>query len=239
MHEGHRQRLLNRYIREGLEGFEDHEALELLLFYAIPRRDTNAVAHRLLNAFGTISNVFEADIASLMQVEGMGKYAAACIKLVFDTSRRYRMDTKKQRRRIKTMEEAGKYAGELFAGMQAEKAYMICLDMRFCVIHTVCIGEGTLDEAPFYPRRVVAEALKHNAAKVILAHNHPGGSPKPSLKDLEATALAADILKKIGIELLDHIVVGPEGFLSLAGQGLIPVDVAEGSAYAAQCEKEE
>jgi DNA repair protein RadC len=239
MHEGHRQRLLNRYLNEGLSSFEDHEVLELLLFYAIPRRDTNAIAHRLIDSFGSISKVFETDAKSLMQVEGVGKYAACYLSLIFEASKRYKTDAKRERIRISTIEEAGKYATELFIGIPVEKVYLICLDMRSRVIHNALISEGTIDETPIYPRKIVAEALKNNAAKVILAHNHPGGSPKPSAKDLEATSHAIDVLKKIDIDLLDHIIVGQESYISLAAQRFIERDGARDLAYAAQYEKKQ
>lgn len=239
MHEGHRQRLLDRYLNEGLEGFEDHQVLELLLFYAIPRKDTNIIAHRLIESFGSISNVLEADSKELMQIEGIGKNAAVFLNLIFESTKRYRIDSKKIRRRIATMEEAGKFSAELFYGAQLEKVYMICLDMRSRVIHTVCVSEGTIDETPFYPRKIVSEALRNNASKVILAHNHPGGSPKPSVKDLEATAMVQDVLKKVNVDLVDHIIVAKDSFLSLSAQHFISQDEKEELLYAAQYQKQE
>ncbi len=239
MHEGHRQRMINRFLNEGLQGFEDHQVLELLLFYAIPRKDTNETAHALIKAFGSISNVFEAEAEELMKIDGIGKSAAVLLKLVMETSRRYRMDIFKERSRIKTMEDAGNYAAELFCGEQVEKVFLICLDISSRVINTVCVGEGTIDETPFYPRKIVSAALKHNAAKVILAHNHPGGNPKPSMKDIETTAMALDILNKIDIDLIDHIIVGKDSFLSMAAQRFIARDVKEETAYAAQYETKE
>ncbi len=239
MHEGHRQRVLDRFIKEGLGNFEDHQVLELLLFYSIPRKDTNETAHRLLKEFGSISNVLEADVRELMKIEGIGKNTAVFLNLIFGTFKKYRLDSMKQRPRIVTIDDAGKFATGLFLGIQMEKVYIICLDLRSKVINTVCISEGTIDETPFYPRKIVAEALKNNAAKVIMAHNHPGGSPKPSVKDLETTTMALDLLKKIDIDLIDHIIVGKDTFLSMAAQRFITRDDGRDAIYAAQYEKQE
>jgi len=236
MHEGHRQRLLDRYINEGLINFEDHQVLELLLFYAIPRKDTNEIAHALLKSFGSLSNVFEADEEDLMKTKGIGKNTAVFLKMVFEMSRRYRMDAVKSRPCIKRIDDACNYAAELFLGEQVEKVYLICLDMRSILINSVCINEGTIDETPFYPRKIIKAALQNNAAKVILAHNHPGGSPKPSMKDMEATVSVMDLLKKLDIDLIDHIIVGKETYLSMAAQKFIKRDMQEDTIYAAQYE---
>ena len=239
MHEGHRQRMTDRFLSEGLMGFEDHEVLELLLFYAIPRKNTNEIAHALLASFGSIANVFEADAENLQKVCGIGKSAAAFLKLVFEASRRYRMDFARTRPRIRTIEDAGNYATELFLGEKLEKIIVICLDMRSNVIHTAVAGEGTIDETPFYPRKIVAEALKQNAAKVILAHNHPGGSPKPSRKDIEITAQALDLLKRLDIDLIDHIIVGRDSYMSMAAQRVLSREMGADAGYAAQYEKDD
>ena len=111
MHEGHRRRLMDRYIKEGLINFEDHQVLELLLFYAIPRKDTNEIAHILLKSFGSLSNVFEADAEELMKIEGIGKNAAVLIKMVFEMSRRYRMDSFGSRPCIKKIDDALQLCG--------------------------------------------------------------------------------------------------------------------------------
>jgi DNA repair protein RadC len=239
MHEGHRQRLISRFLNEGLQGFDDHQVLELLLFFAIPRKDTNETAHQLIQSFGSISNIFEAEVEELEKINGIGRNAAVLIKLVLETSRRYRMDVFKAKHLIKTMDDAGNYATELFLGEKVEKVYLICLDISSKVINTVCVSEGTIDETPFYPRKIVAAALKHNAAKVILTHNHPGGNPKPSMKDIQATAKVLDLLSKIDIDLMDHIIVGKESFLSMAAQRFITRDAKEETAYAAQYESKE
>lgn len=236
MHEGHRQHMMDRYLKEGLINFEDHQVLELLLFYTIHRKDTNEIAHTLLKSFGSLSNVFEADAEELMKIKGIGKNAAVFLKMVFEMSRRYRMDAFRSKPCIKKIDDACNYAAELFLGEQVEKVYLICLDMRSKIINTVCINEGTIDETPIYPRKIVQAALKNNAAKVLLVHNHPGGSAKPSIKDMEATASVMDLLKKLDIDLIDHVIVGKENFLSMAAQKYITRDITEDTVYAAQYE---
>ncbi len=171
-HAGHRERLRARFLREGLDGFEDHQVLELLLFQAIPRLDTNPVAHRLMQRFGSLSAVLEADPKDLATVEGVGANAAAFLSMVPRITRRYFHDRVKHSRKIlNTSEAAADYLIPLMAGRPEEVFYLICLDSRLRVLYPALISEGTVKDALVHPRHVVEAAIRHKAASAILAHN--------------------------------------------------------------------
>ena len=221
MHDKHRQRVRERYIKEGLDNFAPHQILELLLFYTIPRKDTNEIAHRLLDKFGSLSNIFETPVKELMKVEGVGETTAVFLSLISDVRRKYEEDKRKGATKIVTGKDAGEYAKGLFYGRIYECFFVILLNTQSKVIHAEKISEGTLDETPVYPRNVVRVALQNNAFSVILAHNHPGGSVTPSPVDIEATKAIKRALEAINIELRDHIIVCEDSFFSFSDLNLI------------------
>jgi DNA repair protein RadC len=194
LHTGHRKRLKNRFLEEGLDSFEPHQVLELLLFFSIPRRDTNEIAHKLLKKFGSLSGVFEADIKELVKVEGIGENSAFLISMIPQLSRRYLNDKWRDKPELNSSSKAGEYAISLFAGRTYEVFYVICLDAQNRVNYAALVHEGTINEAPIYPRIIVETALRHKANSVILAHNHPGGSLNPSRGDIEATENKMELL---------------------------------------------
>jgi DNA repair protein RadC len=236
MHEGHRNRLRERFTKEGLENFQDHETLELLLFYAIPRKDTNPIAHTLLEEFGSLSNVFDASIEDLAKVQGIGKNAAVYLKLCVDTMKKYRTDRLQKGRKITTMQEAGELACELLFSAKEEQVWILCLNMKSEVIAREKICDGSLTESPIYPRKIVASALKHNAAKIILFHNHPGGVVKPSMEDVTATSTIIGVIRNLDMEMLDHIITSDNRFYSFAASRFINQDIDKELAYACQYE---
>jgi len=236
MHEGHRVRLRERFLKEGLENFQDHEALELMLFYAIPRKDTNPIAHELLDEFGSLSNVFDASINDLENVQGISRNAAVFIKLCVDTMKKYRTDRLQKEQRITTMQEAGEFACELLFSAKEEQVWILCLNMKSEVIAREKICDGSLTESPIYPRKIVSTALKHNAAKIILIHNHPGGVVKPSPADIEATKTIIGVIRNLDMEMLDHIITSDNRFYSFAASQSINDDVDREVAYACQYE---
>ena len=179
MHKGHRKRLKERFLRDGLDSFEQHQVLELLLFYSIPRRDTNELAHKLLKRYGSLSGVFEADTEDLKKVSGIGENSAVLLSLIPDISRRYIKDRWEDRPLLNSSTKAGKYATSLFIGRIYEVFYVICLDSQNRVNRAQLVHEGTINESPIYPRIIVETVLRHKANSVILAHNHPGGSLTP------------------------------------------------------------
>ncbi len=221
MHEGHRNRLKTRFLEEGLDGFEDHQILELLLFYVIPRRDTNEIAHRLLKKYGSLSGVFEADPKDLATTPGVGDNSAVLLVLIRSLARIYLKDRWGNRPTLNSTAKAGEYVLTLCAGRTYEVFYVICLDAQYHVIYPALVHEGTIDQAPVYPRIIVETALRHKAHSVILAHNHPGGSPEPSPQDIEVTKRIRHALEPISIAVVDHIIAAGEVFVSCAGKGLI------------------
>jgi len=221
LHTGHRKRLKNRFLEEGLDSFELHQVLELLLFFSIPRRDTNEIAHKLLKKFGSLSGVFEADIKELVKVEGIGENSAFLISMIPQLSRRYLNDKWRDKPELNSSSKAGEYAISLFAGRTYEVFYVICLDAQNRVNYAALVHEGTINEAPIYPRIIVETALRHKANSVILAHNHPGGSLNPSRGDIEATKVIKNALESISIKVVDHIIVCGERYVSFAERGLL------------------
>jgi len=221
MHEGHRERLKKRYIHEGIDGFEQHQVLEMLLFFVIPRRDTNQLAHELINKYGSISGVFEADPKDLVKIPGVGENTAVLLSFIPGLARAYFKDKWREKPILSTSTAAGNYAVALFAGRLYEAFYLICLDAQNKVNHASMVHEGTINEAPVYPRVIVETALRHQANSVILAHNHPGGTLQPSNSDIEVTKRIVNALEAISIKVIDHLIVAGDKYVSFAEKGLI------------------
>lgn len=221
MHEGHRERVRKRFMKEGIDSFEQHQILELILFYAVPRKDTNEIAHRLLEKFGTLSRVLEAEPKDLMQVSDIGENAACLLSLFASVFRVYAQDKVKKKATLGCLEDIFAYVKSLYHGRLYETFFLISLDAQNRILHSEIIMEGTIDEIAVYPRLVVESALRHKAYAVIIAHNHPGGSVMPSKVDVEATRHIVKALKTIDIELKDHIIVTNENCLSFREMKLL------------------
>ena len=193
---------------------------ETLLFYAIPRKDTNPLAHRLIEHFGSISGVLDASLEDLMEIEGMGEYSATLIKLVAAYTRIYMMDKTKDVC-LNSSEKAGRYLCARFVGFREETVYMLSLDAKYRVLATTILDRGSIEASEINIRKVVATALRYNAINVIIAHNHPSGVALPSPNDLTATQKIEIGLKTVGVKLVDHIIVAENDFVSLADSGII------------------
>ena len=221
IHDGHRERRRRQFLAHGLEPFADHEVLELLLFYAIGRRDTNPIAHALIDHFGSLPAVFAATAEELEQVPGIGASAATLIVLLPAIFRRLRLAGEGQDQILDTTEALGAYFLDLFFGQRLETMYQLCLDGKGKALCCRCLSEGGAAAAEFSVRRVVEMALRCNAAGVVLAHNHPSGVALPSREDHMATAQVAEALAAIGVRLVDHIIVADQDFVSMAENGSI------------------
>ncbi len=221
VHKGHRERLKQRMLREGLQGFAPHEVLELLLCFAIPQRDVNPLAHQLLALFGSVSAVLEASAEELMRCPGVGANAAALLAMMPQLSGYYMRDKLRERPTLQNATDAGEYCRTLFFGMASEVVYMICLDAQARVIHPALLQQGTIDESTVYARDIMETALRHNAYTVLLAHNHPGGSPVPSPADYEVTKMAIDTLAVVNISVIDHLIVSGGEYISMAQQNMM------------------
>ncbi len=220
IHQGHRQRLKNRFLKEGLDNFEPIQVLELLLFYAVPRVDTNPLAHALLERFGSLSAVLEATPAQLKAVEGIGDSAATFLSLVTAASRYYQRSTKEDCKILSTVDECGSYLTPCFHGQKNEVVFLLCMDAKGKVLSCLKVGEGSVNSASVPIRRIVEMAMGTNASSVVLAHNHPSGLAIPSSDDVQTTRRLAIALDAVDIQLWDHIIVADDEFVSLAQSAL-------------------
>ncbi len=219
IHDGHRQRLKERFLSEGLDSFTDVQVLELLLFYAIPRQDTNPIAHALLKQFGSLSQVLDAQVSELEKVPGIGHSAAVLLRLITEAGRYYQVDRMMQTQVLPTVEKCGEYMVPFFYGRRNETVFLLCLDAKCKVLACKEIGEGSVNSAGVPIRRIVETALACNATTVVLAHNHPSGLALPSGEDVQTTHRVAAALNAVEIALADHIVVADDDFVSIVQSG--------------------
>jgi len=219
VHKGHRERLRQRFDEHGLEPFSDVEALEILLFYALPRCNTNEIAHRLLERFGSYRGVMEADASELALVKGMGENAARLIALVRETNRRYLRAEKKSGGRLASTEAVVEYLQPLFAYATDEIAFALSLNSAGRVIRCHELARGVSNRVEFSARQVVEIALRDNAAHMVLAHNHLSDVALPSRADIAATAQIKSTLEGVGVGLADHIIVSGNEFVSMRDSG--------------------
>jgi DNA repair protein RadC len=207
-HEGHRQRLKNRFLQEGLENFEKHNVLEILLFYAIPQRDTNDIAHELLNTFGSLKGVFEADYTELLNVKGVKENTATLIKLIPEIAREYMFEEISEERVFDTAEKIGKYFVRKYIGEVNEVVYLMLLDNGFKLLDVCRIHEGSVNSANISPRKIMNQIIKYNASMAVVAHNHPNGVALPSMEDINTTYSLRRTLDSCEVDMVEHILVG-------------------------------
>ncbi len=219
IHDGHRNRLKKRFLENGLNGFEDHNILELLLFFSLPRSDTNEIAHNLLNEFKNISGVFDAPVEQLCKIKGVSLHTATLIKLIPELFSVYHVDKTKDTKIIYSTNLAGQFFVPKFYGKLNEEVHIALLDDKKKVIKSEKVFEGTVNSAPITVKKVVAAAVNSNATGVILAHNHPGGIALPSRSDIKVTEKLYKALQLINVQLCDHIIVADDDFVSLADSG--------------------
>ena len=216
-HAKHRERMRESYLKSGGKNLHEHQLLEMVLYYALPRKDTNALAHRLIRAYGSAQKVYKADVFDLEKQKGVGRNTAVLLSLCGELIRRYgqgEVNTNKQK--LSTPESAVQYCRSLYDNTLNEQTYVISLDGSKNVLHADLISTGTPKETTIYPRLVIEKAIRHGASSVIITHNHPSGNVQPSLKDISTTKEIFEILDKIGIELFDHIIIGDNKAYSMA-----------------------
>ena len=220
IHDGHRQRLKDRFRQEGLDKFDEIQVLELLLFYAIPQRDTNPLAHRLLDHFGSLAQVLEAPVEELEKISGVGANAATLLSLTTALARYYMVNRGTQTAILTSTQMCGDYLLPHFVGRRNETVFLLCLDAKCKVLCCKEVGEGSVNSASVPIRRIVEMALSMNATSVVLAHNHPSGLALPSGEDVQTTRRLAVALDAVDITLADHIVVADDDYVSMAQSGL-------------------
>lgn len=220
IHKGHRERLRERFDEHGLESFSDVEALEMLLFYALPRCNTNEIAHALLGRFGSYRGVLEADASELALVKGVGENAARLIALVREVNRRYLLaDRKSGKNVMRSTESVVDYLQPLFSYATYELAYALSLNSAGGVIRCHELARGMSNRVEFSARQVVEIALRDNAAAVVLAHNHLSDVALPSRADIAATEQIKSTLAAVGVALADHIIVSGDEYVSMRDSG--------------------
>lgn len=221
--EGHRERLRKRYIKSGLEGFNDYEVLELLLTYSITRKDVKPIAKELIEKFGTIDEIAKSDVKSLLEVDGIGEGSAVFLKLIGDialTLYREKIEDK-DILTIKSKNSLLSYLRGEIGYSPREEFKILFLDSSNKLIASETLFYGTIDKSAIYPREIVERVIKNRAKSVIFAHNHPSGSISPSKKDIELTQYMYDSLKLLEIRLLDHIIITKNSYFSFLEEGLI------------------
>lgn len=222
-HAGHRERLKTRFLKEGLASMEPHVRFELLLGYATPRRDVNEEAHRLLDTFGNLQNVFDAPVEELAKVPGISHHTATLIKLIPAFCQLYyeaKVEDAPGEGDNLTHHLAQRLIAKTIAEVN-EVAYAICLDNRLRILCFEKLGEGTASSVSILTRKIVELAIRTNATGVILAHNHPTGLPLPSPKDKNTTWQIYNALGSVSIKLLDHIILARDDYLSMASAGML------------------
>ena len=215
IHEGHRQRLKDRFRTEGLDHFDEIHVLELLLFYCVSRKDTAPLAHSLLERFGSLPAVLNSTAEELEQVEGVGPSVSTFLTLITQVGRYYQIRQSDPGKILRSIDQCGNYLLPYFYGRQNETVYMLCMDAKCKVLCCKQVGEGSVNSANVPIRRIVEMALGAKASSVVLAHNHPSGLAIPSADDIATTQKVAKALETVEIILADHIVVAQNDYVSL------------------------
>lgn len=218
---GHRERLKTRFRESGADTFQDYELLELILFQALPRRDTKPIAKALLDRFGSFSEVLAAPEARLREIDGIGEAAAQYLKVLLATAQRFARDPIRKKTILDSWAAVVDYCRAVMAFEEVERFRILFLDKKNQLIADEVQQSGTVDHTPVYPREVVKRALEVSATAVILVHNHPSGDPTPSQADIQMTKSVIEIAKPLGIEVHDHLIVGKTGHASLRSLRLI------------------
>ena len=227
LHDGHRGRLRQRFLAEGLDHFSDVQVLELLLFYAIARQDTNPIAHRLLEHFGSLSQVLEAPVEELCKVEGVGENTAVYLRLVTQVGRYYLKDRASKVKVLPTLESCAQYLQPYFFGQNVETVYLLCLDAKCKLLCCKKIAQGDVNSTDLSIRKIVETALNANASSVLLAHNHPGGMAIPSYEDVHTTQNVAAALRAVDVNFVDHLVICDDDYVSLMQSGYLKAGTEE------------
>lgn len=224
IHSNHRERRLDALLTSGTEGMADHEVLEILLFYSIPQKDVNPLAHELIERFGGLSGVLEAEFEELTAIPGVGRRTAALLTLIRQVERRHMRQRVCFDSPVLTDEEAFRLLLPHFMYERDECVYLLCLDAKHKELSCPLVDRGSINAATVSIRRVVDAALRANATYCILAHNHTSGVALPSGEDVESTLRIADALSSVGVTLLDHLIIADDDYVSLRDNGVLPIE---------------
>ncbi len=217
IHDGHRERVRQEFLQHGFDrNTPPHKILELLLFYCVGRVDTNPIAHELIAKYGSVAGVLDAPVEELAAFKGLSERSAVLLKLIMPIAQRYIYDKQEQKPTFCSLEGIGKYMLANFLGQTREKVGVMCLDTKGSMLDFAFLGEGDINSVGISNRNLVKHALDVGATAVVLCHNHPNGIALPSDSDVELTKQTADMLSKIGIQLIDHVIVADTDFVSMA-----------------------
>lgn len=217
LHEGHRERARQEFLQHGFDqNTPPHKILELLLFYCVQRADTNPIAHQLIAKYGSIAGVLDAPVEELAAFKGLSERSAVLLKMIMPIARRYLYDKSEQKPTFCSLDAIGRYILSRYIGETQEKIGVMCLDTKGSLIGFDFLGEGDTASVGLSMRELAKVALSGNATAAVLCHNHPNGIAVPSDSDEAITKQAAETLSKIGVQLIDHIVVGDTDFVSMA-----------------------
>nr|WP_314386515.1 DNA repair protein RadC [uncultured Fusobacterium sp.] len=226
--QGHRERIKEKFLKNGIDGFAEYEILELLLTYCIPRKDTKPIAKELLNKFKSLDNIFKADFDKLSAIDGLGKNSIAFLKLIGDLPSIIYKDELKNKKlidketlKISNKDILLKYLRNKIGYEEIEKFYVLYLSSSNEVIEFEENSVGTLDRSSVYPREIYKKIINLNAKSIILAHNHPSDNITPSKCDIELTNEIAKGLKNFGALLIEHIIITKNSYFSFLEEGLI------------------
>ncbi len=218
---GHRARLRKRLLEGGAEALADHEVIEYLLMTAIPRRDTKPLARSLIQRFGGLAGVLNADASALAKHPGMGETSAAALKIVALAARRLARSAVREAPVLASWQALLDYLTIDMAHLTVERVRVLYLNVQNMLIHDEHVCDGSIDEAAIHPREVIRRALDLGAVALILVHNHPSGTPQPSKADIYITNRIAEAGRLLGIAVHDHVIIGREGHVSFKAKGLI------------------
>ena len=215
IHKGHREKVKQRYYESGLSSMPDHNIIELLLFFGIPQKDTNPIAHELMDRFGSFSGVLEASVTELKSVKGMTESAACLLTLFLPVYKRYVSDLTKKKMQFKNAKEIADYLRPLYLDTNNERIYALCFDLQDRLIACRVVSDGDIDSSVLDIRKLASIVLEVRAKKVVLSHNHPNGTLVPSEGDVKVTKLAFNLLDLLKVQLTDHIIVTDSSYFSM------------------------
>lgn len=211
-HSGHRGRMFDRFLAYGADSLADHELLEIYLYFCIQRRNTNEIAHKMIERFGSLDGVFNASVEELSTVEYISKRGAVLIKLMKEMARRCKMEHARDEYCFDTMDKLGRFLTSLFYGRSEEQLYMLLFDVKMRIIDCHMLSAGGVNSVGSCLRAVVEKTVQSKAANVVLAHNHPSGLLLPSREDIVMTREAESVLRCIDVKLVAHIIVSGDRY---------------------------
>ncbi|MBQ7597966.1 MAG: RadC family protein [Clostridia bacterium] len=215
-HKGHRQKVRESYLANGLNGMADHNVLEFLLFFGIPQKDTNVLAHELLGRFGSFADVLRADVSELKAVKGMTENAACLLSMILPVYQRFCTSLAAERPVFETTADLVAFVRPYYLDATKERVFLLCLDDQNRLLSLRCLNEGSLSDVALDMRVFASTVLETKAKSVVLVHNHPNGIAQPSGNDIETTREVYAFLDQLKVRLLDHLILTETDYCALA-----------------------